>query len=66
MLPSGRWVTSADTKHGQLVCHAWDNGSYEITRGKESIGRGIAINGGLSGAKMTAINHARQIIETEP
>ena len=64
-LPSGRWAISADTKKGQMVCHAWEGGRWEITRGKESIARGSVFYDGLRGAMKAAEEHAAQVIESE-
>ena len=63
--PSGRWVIATDTKKGYMACHAWPSGRWEITRGKESIGRGSVFIDGLEGAMKAAEERASQIIESE-
>lgn len=63
-LPSGRWVTSMETKRqGQLVCHVWPNGRYEITLGKEQVGRGCVFDANIWEAKRAALDEAQRIVQ---
>jgi len=64
-MPSGRWVTTVETKYGPMACHAWAGGQYEVSRAGKAIHRGSVWSGSITEAMTQAEQWAANKIETE-
>ena len=64
-MPSGRWVTTAETKYGHLACHVWETGRWEVSRGGKCIGSGSVWSNDVAEAMRHAENWAANLIEHE-